>query len=88
MLLDLNMMDFKSRINFLVKKKFGQKDRHFAIGIKLKSLSLFTTDQEFKRVSTHADVELSEKDKCLTFKKLDIKEFGVFLDWVDDTTVI
>jgi hypothetical protein len=37
-------------------------------------------------VASHSEVNLEENEKALTFKKLDIKDLDVFLDWVDDSS--
>ena len=58
----------------------------FAIGIKLKEFSVFTSDKDFKEISHDASKDASKnvvdaKDKDLTYKVATIDGFSVACDW-------
>lgn len=67
-------------------KALNPSSNKFAIGIKLKELSVVTCDDEFNEV---ADANKLPKKadgaaSCLTFKKATIDGLSVFVDWMDN----
>ena len=55
----------------------------FAIGVRLKEFSVFTSDKNFKQTTQDAAnaVPVDAKDKDLTYKVAAIDGFSVFCDW-------
>ena len=69
------------------KMSVTNQNEKYAIGIKLKEFSVFTSDKHFHRLDQEnakhdkADCAADAGDSLLTFKVANIKGFSIFCDW-------
>lgn len=61
----------------------ARENEKFAIGVRLKEFSVFTSDKNFKQITQDAanEVPVDAKDNDLTYKVAAIDGFSVFCDW-------
>ena len=65
------------------KMNVTNQNKKYAIGVRLKEFSVYTSDKQFKRLDDESveHEEVEPGDNLLTFKVATIKGFSIFCDW-------
>jgi len=84
------------RFEDMIKDKRTGREEVFAIGLKLKEFSVFTSDSKYCSLDDNCDKNIHKKDKDnkpqentegLAFKVVRLLGFSIFCDWKDIKSV-